>query len=150
MSYNANLELAVGANRQMLPSAANLGSCPRSGSCGSKKVKLRVWKVEQTEAQTARLLFTALSLIFLFVVSVQIKPPAAITRVAHFLGRRDVFAHFPAQNICNQATARPIPPQGRMQLHGGQTSAAVELNLAVCRSTSRFLWLCFYSPAVLC
>ncbi|KAL6478642.1 hypothetical protein MHYP_G00120750 [Metynnis hypsauchen] len=41
----------------------------------------------------------------------QLKPPAAVTRVAHFLRRRDMFAHFPAQNICNQATTRPIPPQ---------------------------------------
>lgn len=58
-----------------------------------------------------RLLFTASLSVLLIVVSVQLKTPAAVTRVAYFLGRRDMFAHFPAQNICNQATARPVPPQ---------------------------------------
>lgn len=46
---------------------------------------------------------------FCFVVSVRLEPPVAVTRAAYFLGRQDLFAHFPAQNICNQATARPIP-----------------------------------------
>ncbi|KAL7870811.1 hypothetical protein SRHO_G00083080 [Serrasalmus rhombeus] len=56
---------------------------------------------------------------------VQLKPPAAFTRVAHFLGRRDKFAHFPAQNICNQATTRPIPPQSRSALLTRQRHQAV-------------------------
>lgn len=94
---------------------------------------------------------------FCFVVSVRLEPPVAVTRAAYFLGRQDLFAHFPAQNICNQATARPIPlhpysgntPLGRPHRRHYITAAsnflsAQKWSASKRNSDIRFIYICSF------